>query len=113
MIVLEAHGIDPGYVRGQSMERLNELLHAIAKLKRRNLADVLVVHTLAAAAGAGSEEAVDSIEELMAQLAPDEGSIAHLTNPDAQTDWDALRQFAGDPEQRSVAVQRVKKEPTP
>jgi len=79
--------------------------------RRSDKADALTFAVLAAAVGAGSEDAASEVERLMGELVPPEedASRSHLLNPDAQTDWGAVRGGG----LATMAVQRVQVSPEP
>lgn len=68
----------------------------VGQRRRADLANAIQGTFLAVAAGQGSEEAGAEIERVIHELVPEtDDSLAHLTNPNAETDWDALHGLAG------------------
>jgi hypothetical protein len=93
--LMGAYGFGEAEVRAHSPVWANTQLSAILRRHRHELADLALVHTQATAAGMGSyESAGDELLELIEHLRADvdESSTAWITNPDAKTDLQALRE---------------------
>lgn len=64
-------------------------------MRRLDKADALLFAAMAATAPY-SQAIADGIDTLLTQLrGADDESMAHLLNPDAQTDWEQLRKTPG------------------
>lgn len=87
------------------------MIAQVAEVRREDKADAL----LFAAMGASSpysQEVAEHVQELIGVLRgkADDSSTAHLLNPDAQTDWEALRGASADPKQTVLGIRRESKE---
>lgn len=93
LIELQAAGYDEAVVREHSLAWITEALQAMERRRRHEQANLLAFEVMAAALGAGSKEAAQEIEATMERLLPPEEQedLSHLLDPNAQTDWDALR----------------------
>jgi len=104
-------GLSAWELREHSLEWLQDVSQTVVRRRQSDKADALTFAVLAAAVGAGSEEAASEVERLMNELVPaeEDASRSHLLNPDAQTDWGAVRNGG----LATMAVQRVKVSPDP
>lgn len=96
MPVLASAGFTETEVRDWPPELIAARVEAVEQQANGRLALSLMGNFFGAAAANGSHDAVESLQELVAQLSGDEEASldAHLLNPDAQTDFNALRKVA-------------------
>lgn len=87
-------GLPERTAREHSLPWLLEFTDFAARRQRRQQAAELTFAVLAAATGAGSEQAAAEVTRLLGELIPadEDEDLSHLLDPNAQTDWAALSQ---------------------
>ena len=96
---LQMRGLPTRDAREHSLPWLLETAEESARRLRREQANALTFATLAAAAGAGSQEAAEEVDRLREELIPVEENedLAHLLDENAKTDWNTLAGFGASP----------------
>ena len=94
--MLVSAGFTEAAIFSWSPELIASRYELVMQMRNRRLADAAVLQFLSAATVAGAEGTGDQFDSIIAELygTNDDSTDAYLLNPDAQTDWDAVRTVA-------------------
>lgn len=94
--MLVSAGFTEAAIFAWSPELLASRYELVMQMRNRRMADEAVLQFLSAATVAGAEGTGDQFDSIIAELYDndDDSTDAWLLNPNAQTDWDAVRTVA-------------------